>query len=671
MEQLKFAFDLRPRQLEAIEFVNQGKSVLVELPTGYGKTAIAVHTAIKCKSEGKKSILLSPFKSLSAEHTQTFSEYGLEVVKYDSDTYVDDKNEIKLGELTIFTYEKFDSILRKEKNQYLLGQIGYVIIDEIHVITSPRGKSLEASLLKVKILNKNVKFLGLSATLGDEKNLLKFLNMVLVKAGDDERPVKLIEKIVPLDQDSKLIQLSNDTEGISSLVFCSSRKRTEDLAYHLNGTAEPLTDMLKKGYGYHNAGLELLERQMVEKYTRENPIKCLCATSTLQAGVNFKQFKKVITFDCVRYSMLNGEEPIPVSELRQQGGRARGEEGKDQFVEAIYYVPHEYYDHFAENWKFADVFTNFNDEKSIRTIILDLIVSGISNNIKSLFTALWDNGMEPIVTDEQIADAVKYLLDNKLIYPQGGVYIPSFVGKMCIYLYIDIETALYLSREIYVEPNEDLRSVLLKVFDCNEFIDNVVVRKEDSNNIEITVEYLSSLGLYKNQDPRLIKCFYLLFNKYIEKQTNNKFKIYFVKGDYWILKSSAERILLAGSIIGKDTIKSNCKRLILMVKMGTFDLNQALLREIPQVGDVRVERLLEAKINKITKIVELTPTQLSKIVKVNIDIATKMLQDAKRIVFDNLNELKKESTKKEKSSDNDILEEFLEDEEDPDKDFTY
>ena len=44
--------------------------------------------------------------------------------------------------------------------------------------------------------------------------------------------------------------------------------------------------MLPQGVAFHNAGLNLQDRSIVEKLFLENRIKVLCTTSTLALGIN-------------------------------------------------------------------------------------------------------------------------------------------------------------------------------------------------------------------------------------------------------------------------------------------------------------------------------------------------------------------------------------------------
>ena len=58
-------------QIDAGKALNEGKTVLVEAPTGTGKTAIAYYVSTKNMSEGKKTFYTAPLKALSNQNGST------------------------------------------------------------------------------------------------------------------------------------------------------------------------------------------------------------------------------------------------------------------------------------------------------------------------------------------------------------------------------------------------------------------------------------------------------------------------------------------------------------------------------------------------------------------------------------------------------------------------
>ena len=94
-------------------------------------------------------------------------------------------------DLIISTSEKLDSLIR-HKTEWI-GDVKIVVIDEIHLINDPsRGPTLE---ILITILREMIdaQIIGLSATIGNPKELSKWLNAKLVI--DRWRPVKLYRGI--------------------------------------------------------------------------------------------------------------------------------------------------------------------------------------------------------------------------------------------------------------------------------------------------------------------------------------------------------------------------------------------------------------------------------------------------------------------------------------------
>ncbi len=67
------AIEPRAYQINIIKSVNSGMNTLVILPTGLGKTLIAVFAIARALHEGKNAIILAPTKPLSEQHYQTIS----------------------------------------------------------------------------------------------------------------------------------------------------------------------------------------------------------------------------------------------------------------------------------------------------------------------------------------------------------------------------------------------------------------------------------------------------------------------------------------------------------------------------------------------------------------------------------------------------------------------
>jgi len=88
----------------------------------------------------------------------------------------------------ITTSEKLDSLTRHHAPW--LQHVGTIIIDEIHLLNDyGRGPTLEILITILRKLLKKAQFIGLSATIGNPKQLASWLDANLVV--DNWRPVEL------------------------------------------------------------------------------------------------------------------------------------------------------------------------------------------------------------------------------------------------------------------------------------------------------------------------------------------------------------------------------------------------------------------------------------------------------------------------------------------------
>jgi helicase len=188
--------ELRPSQEKS---VNSGlldhKSLLVCTPTASGKTLIAELGALKAILEKQgKAVYIVPLKSLASEKYKDFKKRYGSFIKVALSIGDIDSPELYLADydLIICTSEKLDSLLRHRSPWISL--VSVVIIDEIHLLNdASRGPTLEILITMLRQILKKVQIIGLSATIGNPKELADWLKAALVI--DTWRPVKLHQGI--------------------------------------------------------------------------------------------------------------------------------------------------------------------------------------------------------------------------------------------------------------------------------------------------------------------------------------------------------------------------------------------------------------------------------------------------------------------------------------------
>ncbi|MDE1828674.1 MAG: DEAD/DEAH box helicase, partial [Candidatus Micrarchaeota archaeon] len=142
---------------------------------------------------GKKAVYIAPMRALASEKFNDFRA-AYPYLKTAMSIGDLDSNDPWLSsyDMLFFSTEKFDSLMRHGINW--LANIGCIVFDEVHMIgDQSRGPTLE--LLITKLANIcNAQIVALSATIGNAKEIAKWLGAELVQS--EYRPVKLTKGIM-------------------------------------------------------------------------------------------------------------------------------------------------------------------------------------------------------------------------------------------------------------------------------------------------------------------------------------------------------------------------------------------------------------------------------------------------------------------------------------------
>ena len=174
-------------QLDALEVLDQGQSVLVSAPTGSGKTVVdeyAVHLAL---AEGAKVFYTTPIKALSNQ------KYGDFRRKYGADRVgllTGDNSINGQAPIVVMTTEVLRNMIHAEPGR--LADLRYVVLDEVHYLQDPyRGGVWEEVILGAPL---NVTLVCLSATVANADQLASWISEVRGRTEvviESHRPVEL------------------------------------------------------------------------------------------------------------------------------------------------------------------------------------------------------------------------------------------------------------------------------------------------------------------------------------------------------------------------------------------------------------------------------------------------------------------------------------------------
>ena len=187
-----FPFPLDPFQLEAIDALNQGHSVVVSAPTGSGKTLVGEYAIHRALAHGRKVFYTTPLKALSNQKLRDFREqFGADQVGL----LTGDLSLNREARIVVMTTEIFRNMLYAEidhpDNDPLEG-VEAVVLDECHYMNdSQRGTVWEESIIHCP---SSIQLVALSATVANAGQLTDWIEAVhgptrLVLS--DHRPVPL------------------------------------------------------------------------------------------------------------------------------------------------------------------------------------------------------------------------------------------------------------------------------------------------------------------------------------------------------------------------------------------------------------------------------------------------------------------------------------------------
>lgn len=346
-------------QIEAGKLLNDNKNVIVEAPTGTGKTAIAHYVISKNLNENKKTFYTTPLKALSNQKFKEFKAiYGDENVGIlTGDRHENEKAPILIMTTEVYRNMMLDNIYKPNDN--ILNNLGSVIFDEFHYLGDySRGSVWEEALMYTP---ENIQTLSLSATIGNSHDITDWMNFLnhntsLVKAGNEERTVPLefdflstksykksqdiIQKqlrksgTVNYDNISEIsskpylsdyknaVNQLSQKEQLPAIFFIFSRKFSRELLDYLDKEGKSLTssdekiqiksilenykkkkyigedlneNALLNGYAIHNAGIIPAQKELIEELFQKKLIKTVLATETLSAGINMPAKTVVIS----------------------------------------------------------------------------------------------------------------------------------------------------------------------------------------------------------------------------------------------------------------------------------------------------------------------------------------------------------------------------------------
>lgn len=348
---------LYPAQEEAIVELFSGAHVVLDTPTGSGKSLVAVAALFQALGKGGKAYYTSPTKALTSEKFfDLCRHFGAQAVG------------MATGDVSINTRAPFVCCTQEVLTSISLRSAAtsetatLVVMDEFHYFGDPdRGAAWELPLWRFSRPGCQTQFLLMSGTLGANAKLYETLQE---RSGRPLRVVSSKQRPVPLHfsysqksvadsiaelisskrapvyvvhfsqrealETAKLMADALDAEGkpvlLPALRDSAELRRRVELQSFASPFGAELKELLLRGVGVHHAGLLPCYRRLVEQLTQESLLGLVCGTDTLGVGINVPirsvLFTRLCKFDG------EGTRIMRSREFHQIAGRA-GRKGFD------------------------------------------------------------------------------------------------------------------------------------------------------------------------------------------------------------------------------------------------------------------------------------------------------------------------------------------------------
>ncbi|WP_436534083.1 DEAD/DEAH box helicase [Actinoplanes sp. HUAS TT8] len=406
---------LYPHQEEALIEIATGANVILNTPTGSGKSLVAAGAHFAALADGRTTFYTAPIKALVSEKffalCAIFGAHNVGMLTGDASVNAD-------APIICCTAEILANLALREGAQ---ADVGQVVMDEFHFYAEPdRGWAWQVPLIELS----QAQFLLMSATLGDTTRFVDDLSRrtgrTTAVVSNAERPVPLIFSwaMTPLHETIEELLATKQApvyivhftqaaalERAQSLmsINMSTREEKDAIAAAIGsfrftaGFGRTLSRLVRHGIGVHHAGMLPKYRRLVETLAQAGLLKVICGTDTLGVGINVPirtvLFTGLSKYDGIKTRLLKARE------FHQIAGRA-GRAGFDTLGNVIVQAPEHVIDNERALAKAGD------DPKKRRKVVRKKPPEGQVGYGRPTFDRLIDAEPEPLTSSFQVSHAM-------------------------------------------------------------------------------------------------------------------------------------------------------------------------------------------------------------------------------------------------------------------------
>ena len=344
-------WEVQAFQKQCWKAYSQGKSGMLHAPTGSGKTyalwggIVEEISRSKILPKGLHALWITPLRALGVEIQNATQKMisdinpELQVGLRTADTPQSQRTKLlktpPFGLVT--TPESVHVLLGNKEHQKYFKQLRVVVVDEWHeLLGSKRGVQVELALVYLRSIIPNLRVWGISATLGNKELAREILlgptdNFTVVEAKIQKkiRVHSLLPKTMErfpwrghlgtqlLPQVLKIIEKNKST-----LIFTNTRAQCEIWFHRLLDEAPNLAGSI----AMHHGSIDKKIRLWVEESLRNEALKVVVCTSSLDLGVDFSPVE-----NCIQIGSPKG-----IGRFIQRAGRS-GHQPKAE--SSIYFLP--------------------------------------------------------------------------------------------------------------------------------------------------------------------------------------------------------------------------------------------------------------------------------------------------------------------------------------------
>ncbi len=349
-----------PFQKRSWEAFLEGRHGLLNAPTGSGKTYalwlpivldfMKKNPAYATRHQpGLKAIWITPLRALSLEIRQSAervtrdlgTQLTVGIRTGDTSPAERAKQKKQMPDLLITTPESLQLLLATKGYPALFRNCSAIIVDEWHeLLGTKRGVQMELGLSRLRALSQDLRIWGISATIGNLEQALEVLlgpytvamqNSVLIRAKLNKQisvksiippeietypwrghlGLRLLEEVIPIINNSRTTLLFTNTRSQCEIWFQKILEQHPEFAGEI---------------AMHHGSINKETRVWVEQAIRNESLRAVVCTSSLDLGVDFAPVETVI--------QIGG--PKGVARFFQRAGRSGHRPGKES---VIYFLP--------------------------------------------------------------------------------------------------------------------------------------------------------------------------------------------------------------------------------------------------------------------------------------------------------------------------------------------